>query len=198
VEAIKTLVYGVFHLLIQAEPILLITSAIGATLTPKVFKNGSNLKLKRHLSNHLIMNVYRMVTGNEKEGLTPTEHMNEELNKYIATEIMGLCWHEWEVVDAPHPCLKCGETQSWRERFIEARPDYCSSLDLVAGVEKVVIEKVGSEYVMALCEIGQSNVTNERDGEMTDTDVLCALATATALQRARACEKAHKLAMEGK
>jgi len=126
-------------------------------------------------------------------GLTPTKHMTQELNKYIATEIMGLrCWHEWgdpicSGFKVKLTCSNCGQ-KKYRSN-ISRNPDYCSSLDLIHAVELKVIEKVGQEaYENALTDIMLVDSEFEPIFEIT----------ATALQRARACEKAHKLAMEGK
>jgi hypothetical protein len=66
---------------------------------------------------------------------------------------------------------------SWR------RPDYTSSLDLVAIVEKAVIEKVGRfNYVEALSKA----IVNDRGFTVTLPDY----ALADALTRCRACRAA--------
>ena len=123
--------------------------------------------------------------------------MTQQLNKYIATEIMGLrCWHEWgdpicSGFKVKLTCSNCGQ-KKYRSN-ISRNPDYCSSLDLIHAVELKVIETVGSEvYGKILCK----EVLSEN--EITKYPVFWSeisnLATATALQRAMACQKA----MEGK
>ena len=102
--------------------------------------------------------------------------MTQQINKYIATEIMGKvepkCNHYWDesYPDSVQHCEYCGFEQL----------DYCSSLDLIHAVELKVIEKVGESVLADILsrECGYANFNQ----------------FATALQRAMACQKA----MEGK
>jgi len=122
------------------------------------------------------------------------EEMMDEtsLNKYIATEIMGLrCWHEWgdpicSGFKVKLTCSNCGQ-KKYRSN-ISRNPDYCSSLDLIHAVELKVIEKVGDRlYSQRLIDV----LAIDPPYELRD---VAGLIQATALQRAMACQKA----MEGK
>mgnify|MGYP003441642126 FL=1 len=77
---------------------------------------------------------------------------NETINKRVHTEIMGKCWHEFapRKVDDEPLCLHCKKhAYLLNENYLIAgdtvcgkfNPDYCSSLDLAATVEAVVIGK---------------------------------------------------------
>lgn len=104
-----------------------------------------------------------------------------ETNRVIHA-FLGKCWHEWEVVDTPQPCLKCGETQNWRGRFIEAHPKYDADLNLIAEVEKKAIERFGKlRWFIFL-----SRATGARDADYETISDPMAAASATAFQRATA------------
>lgn len=65
---------------------------------------------------------------------------NETINKRVHTEIMGMCWHEWRVQSSQFSKCQnrdCNVMQAECPR----NPDYCTSLDLAATVEAVVIGK---------------------------------------------------------
>ena len=61
---------------------------------------------------------------------------NETINKRVHMEIMGKCWHELTFTDT---CTRCGRNAYERNQAWDVNPDYCTSLDLAATVEAVVI-----------------------------------------------------------
>lgn len=61
---------------------------------------------------------------------------NETINERVHTEIMGLCWHEPNRIESGYPiCQHCNHSVFYGYK----NPDYCTSLDLAATVEAVVI-----------------------------------------------------------
>lgn len=111
---------------------------------------------------------------------------NDEINKYIATAIMGIpCWHDYGVGGA------C-ECEICHAMFCE-NPDYTASLDKVRPIEEKVIETAGlSRYIDALEEILCGDDPYFAD---ETTVYIHQHLMATADQRAAACVatwKAHK------
>lgn len=91
---------------------------------------------------------------------------NDEINRYIHTEIMGKCWHDWHITSS---CTKCGDGLSRR-----AIPGYCSDDSPRRLLNEVVAKVDGQAYEDSLTgEYGYNNVY-------------------TAEQIARACVEAHK------
>ncbi len=101
---------------------------------------------------------------------------NDSLNKFLHVEVMG----NFGGID--DHCAKCGLGWTRHAEFI----DYTSSLDLVAEVEQRVIEKVGAKaYIESLGVSSGATV-------MSITRQRVKFATASALDRARACAAAWK------
>lgn len=90
---------------------------------------------------------------------------NEEINRYIHEEILGLCSSCQFAMHSTHEdeCVPFG-----------SMPDYCNDLNLAAKAEAVVIERVGfSHYYEAL-------------RKLWPTDYMQQIITAAARQRCEA------------
>jgi hypothetical protein len=123
-----------------------------------------------------------------------------EINRFIHELIIGKCWHEWtpgkpkkiyfgrdEDSISTYQC-RCGLVV---EGYLLINPDYTSSLDAIAQVEKKVIERVKCKgYARIFVDHVQSQFTKEQQDGMTDEEIVVTLCTAPALMRAEAVCKA--------
>lgn len=111
-----------------------------------------------------------------------------EINAFIHEKIAGKCWHTFERTPIRcRLCSKCGVDEVMVLGTV-AYPHYTDSLDLIAPIEKIVIEKVGYiAYLKCLRDVTMQNFDPNK-GFLTDNYVI----TATAEQRARAIVAAWK------
>lgn len=109
------------------------------------------------------------------------------LNEFLHTVVMGLCWHEDPVIRSGfgNVCEKCQTKYSCGY----VHPQYTTSLDAVAAVERKVIETVGYSYRRIL-ETVLVETLGEKVTVMSYPDVMAQMVTADALTRAKACRKA--------
>lgn len=108
-----------------------------------------------------------------------------EINRFLH-ESCGLCWHECEpTIRCLKKCKKCKKVlgNSYQTGF-DRNPNYCHSLDLVAIVEKFVIEKE-IKYAFFLKKILEAYFTEQK--MLHGVFSLETIATATARHRAEAC-----------
>ena len=133
-----------------------------------------------------------------------------EINKYIHEEIMGKCWHLWELIKPYNPnipmdwkgkrCIKCSTRTIFNPN--DNIEDYCSDNSprrLLREVVVKVIEECGvtEMWLYFLRQavtpfIEQDDAGRYVDMLPTEDDIIKLEATATAEQIARACVKAHK------
>lgn len=68
---------------------------------------------------------------------------HDEKNRYVATEIMGLCWHEWGEPKGSgfkiKLCCSCCGKSNWRSH-IANNPDYCSDESPRSLLQGVVVK----------------------------------------------------------
>lgn len=130
---------------------------------------------------------------------------NDEINRYIATEIMGLCWHNPMIVvqqadghrvwECRKCRLSCGESPTYEEVVVFSNPDYCSDDSprrLMHEVEETVIEllreTVKNPRVIYCRYLMRANGFRYEDLGFLYEQVI----RSTAEQRAKACVEAHK------
>lgn len=117
-----------------------------------------------------------------------------EINKYIHEEIMGKCWHLWELIKPYNPnipmdwkgkqCIKCSARTIFNPS--DNIEDYCSD-NSPRRLLSDVVEKVDSkQFGLAMWDILEMTGFYPRG---TPNFMAC---KATAEQMARACVKAHK------
>ncbi len=126
---------------------------------------------------------------------------NDEVNRYIAVEIMGLCWHELTLSKADiWTCSNCDMKQNNYGGMLgepKDNPDYCSDLSPRALLNEAVakvIETVGKgRFSLSLFKwtFGYDFNGHLFDGLITVVGAT-KFAEATAEQIARACVAAHR------
>lgn len=123
---------------------------------------------------------------------------DEQINRAIHEQVMGLCWHESEAVgsirDGGYYCRKCGSPDKLRRVPLEfengGRTDYTTDLNAVDLAEaKVDVD----EYVKQLEKICEAQALVEEQGIISWGDVLYLLVRATARQRSEAVLKCMEI-----
>lgn len=93
---------------------------------------------------------------------------NDEINRFIHTEIVGGCWHEWGSPEIPMPyrwvVVLCKKCRVGRDGLMDGHfnPDYCSDSSprslLNEVVAKVVECRGTTRYDDGLLEIAKDDV----------------------------------------
>jgi len=115
---------------------------------------------------------------------------NDEINKYIATEIMGLCWHN--LFDDRPGSYWCGNCQS----VTRGNPDYCSD-ESPRRLLNEPFQRLMHEFGEGA--FGQLLVQSDAFNSFTANGVgLGIWMTADAETLARFCVEAHKALKEAR
>ena len=119
---------------------------------------------------------------------------SEEINKYIHTQILGKCWHDFGKDGLQFAyCQKCGGLVL----AVQPNPDYCSDDSprrLLNAVVAKVCDQVGEQELgLSLFKqtFGYEFTGGRFDGSITVVGAM-KYARATAEQIATACVEAHK------
>jgi len=109
-----------------------------------------------------------------------------ETDEYIHTVVLGNdCWHDRKDGRRGQDiCSKCGF--EWDDPWA-TNPAYSTSLDLLAPVEKLTVEKFGAyEYLKTLVETNDAGLPQDVVEAMSEAECAIRAVTASAEIRARA------------
>lgn len=114
---------------------------------------------------------------------------NEEINRYIHTEIMGKCWHDvkggtFRPVTCKNGCGLAVSIALWNASGQRVNPDYCSDAS-PRSLLREVLQKITPSLTLSC---GCDELAKAESLTETMFDVM----NLSAEQIARACVEAHK------